>query len=165
MEKSSDICVQKVMSALSDAKCIYIITQIASAEVDSETLLSESELSKKAFYFRISRFLKAGIVTRKNRKLSLTSFGKIVFHAQDLITTAFKNYWKLSALDSLASVGGLPISEYNKICEKLLADQKIRNAASKNIEQTQNNKPLILTDAISMRTSMSRSSKGAFESI
>jgi hypothetical protein len=111
-----------VLAVLSDTKSFYLLSKIALAEVDSEFLLSETRLTAKAFYSRMSRLLKIGIITRKGGKYSLTSFGKIVCHAQDLITRALNNYWRLSALDSLGMIDALPTMEYNKISNSLLGD-------------------------------------------
>jgi len=86
----------RVMMAISDKKSFYLLNKIAFAEVDSQFLLSETKLSVKAFYSRMSRLLKVGIISRKSGKYSLTSFGKIVYHAQDLIDTALNNYWNLA---------------------------------------------------------------------
>jgi hypothetical protein len=116
-----------VLAALSDTKSFYLLSKIALRDVDSQFLLSETKLSVKAFYSRMSRLLKVGIISRKSGKYSLTSFGKIVCHAQDLITTALNNYWRLSALDSLGMIDSLPITEYNKISNTLLGDCLIKN--------------------------------------
>ena len=72
----------RVMMAISDKKSFYLLTKIAFAEVDSEFLLSETKLSAKAFYSRISRLLKVGIISIKSGKYSLTSFGKNVLIRQ-----------------------------------------------------------------------------------
>ena len=111
-----------VLTALSDTKSIYLLSKIALAEVDSQSLLSETSLSAKVFYSRMSRLWKVCITSRKNRKYSLTSFGKIVYDAQDLKATALNNYWRLSALDSVDMIDALPITEYNKISDTLLGD-------------------------------------------
>jgi hypothetical protein len=116
-----------VLAVLSDTKSFYLLSKIALAEVDSEFLLSETRLTAKAFYSRMSRLLKVGIKSRKSGKYSLTSFGKIVCHAQDLITRALNNYWRLCALDSLGMIDSLPITEYNKISNTLLGDCLIKN--------------------------------------
>ena len=109
------------MVAPSDTKSSYLLSKIAFEEVDSRFLLSETKLSAKAFYSRVSRLLKFGIITRKGGKYSPTSFGKIVYHAQDLIFTDLNNYWsRVSALDSLGMIDALPTIEYNKISNSLL---------------------------------------------
>jgi hypothetical protein len=117
-----------VLTALSDTKSIYLLSKIALAEVDSQSLLSETSLSAKVFYSRMSRLWKVCITSRKNRKYSLTSFGKIVYDAQDLIATALNNYWRLSALNSVDMIDALPITENNKISDTLLGDCLINKA-------------------------------------
>jgi hypothetical protein len=97
--------------------------------------------------------MKIGILTKRNGKFSLTSFGKIVYHALELITAAINNYWRLSALDSLGSLRGLPIAEYDKICEKLLRDQQIKKAVSKSIRQLENTESRICTTEILIHNS------------
>lgn len=100
------------MVAPSDTKSSYLLSKIAFEEVDSRFLLSETKLSAKAFYSRVSRLLKFGIITRKGGKYSPTSFGK----EEDL-----NNYWsRVSALDSLGMIDALPTIEYNKISNSLL---------------------------------------------
>ena len=124
----------QVMVALSDTKSFYLLSKIAFAEADSQFLLSETRLSAKAFYSRMSRLLKIGVITRKSGKYSLTSFGKIVHHAQDLITTALNNYWRLSALDSLGMIDALPTREYNKISNSLLGDCVIEKILARQLK-------------------------------
>jgi hypothetical protein len=130
MGRSSEISTSKVLSALCNTKSINLLSKIALAkEADWATLLKETTLSNKALYTRLARFLKAGIAFKgTNHKYSLTSFGKIVCHAQHLIVSASKNYWRLSALESLNTLGELPETEYNKMCEKLLNGQEIKDA-------------------------------------
>jgi hypothetical protein len=123
----------RVMVALSDTKSFYLLSKIAFAEVDSQSLLSETKLSAKAFYSRMSRLLKIGIITRKGGMYSLTSFGKIVYHAQDLIATALNNYWRLSALDSLGMIDAHPTRDYNKISNSLLGDCVIENILARQL--------------------------------
>jgi hypothetical protein len=133
MEQSSSMSTARVMMAISDKKSFYLLNKIAFAEVDSEFLLSETTLSAKAFYSRMSRLLKIGIITRKSGKYSLTSFGKIVYHAQDLIDTGLNNYWRLSALDSLGMIDALPTMEYNKISNSLLGDSVIEKIIARQL--------------------------------
>lgn len=133
MEQSSSISTARVMMAISDKKSFYLLTKIAFAEVDSESLLSETKLSAKAFYSRMSRLMKIGIITRKSGKYSLTSFGKIVYYAQSLIDTGLNNYWRLSALDSLGIIDAFPTVEYNKISNSLLGDSVIEKIIARQL--------------------------------
>ena len=133
MEQSSSMSTARVMMAISDKKSFYLLTKIAFAEVDSQFLLSETKLSAKAFYSRMSRLLKIGIITRKSGKYSLTSFGKIVYYAQSLIDTGLNNYWRLSALDSLGMIDAFPTMEYNKISNSLLGDSVIEKIIARQL--------------------------------
>ena len=128
MGRSSCITITVVLAALSDKKSLNLLSQIALAEVDSQFLLAETRLTAKAFYSRMSRLLKIGIITRKSGKYSLTSFGKIVYDVQDLIANALNNYWRLSALDSMDMIDAHLITEYNKISDTLLGDCLINKA-------------------------------------
>jgi hypothetical protein len=145
-----------VLAALSDTKSFYLLSKIALGDVDSQFLLSETKLSPKAFYSRMSRLLKVGIISRKSGKYSLTSFGKIVCHAQDLITTALNNYWRLSALDSLGMIDSLPITEYNKISNTLLGDCLIKNVLVRQSGEIANTESPICLNAIPINTQRDR---------
>ncbi len=46
MEQYSSMSIARVMMAISDKKSFYLLTKIAIAEVDSESLLSETKLSE-----------------------------------------------------------------------------------------------------------------------
>ena len=154
MEKSSCMSTARVMMAISDKKSFYLLTKIAFAEVDSQFLLSETKLSVKAFYSRMSRLMKIGIISRKSGKYSLTSFGKIVYHAQDLIDTALNNYWRLSALDSLGMINALPTMEYNKISNSLLGDSVIEKIIARQLRA--NTESPICLNAIPINTQRDR---------
>jgi predicted transcriptional regulator len=142
MERSVHISVTTVIIALSDAKCLYLLSKISSAAVDSQFLLEETRLSPKEFYYRMSLLLRADIISKKNGKYSLSSFGKIVYHTVHLITTALTNYWRLSALDSLSTVEALPKMEYNKLLDKLISDQNIKKVLACSFEDVKGNEPL-----------------------
>ena len=151
------------MSAISDDKSIYLISKIGSAEADHATLLKESHFSNKALYTRIARFLKVGIASKgTNHKYSLTSFGKIVCHAQHLIVTASKCYWRLSALESLSTLRGIPATEYNRMCEKLIDDQEIKDALLiQNSTKIGHSKSPVCTNTIFARTPRSKNNEGS----
>jgi hypothetical protein len=160
MERSSCISTMMVIAALSDAKSLYLLSKIALAQAASQFLLSETRLSAKAFYSRLSRLLKVGIICRKNGKYSLTSFGKIVYQAQELIPSAFNNYCRLSALDSLCMLDALPTTEYNKISATILGDHLIKKVLAWHLGQITNNESPSCLDAIPIGTQRSRISAG-----
>jgi hypothetical protein len=147
MVKTSHISVSTVMSAVCDPKSFHILATVGRAEVDSHFLLLETRLSTKAFYSRMSRLLKAGIISKKNKKYVLTSFGEVVFYCLDLIAAALNNYWRLNALDSLSVLDTLPKSEYIKTTKILLGNQQIATILVQHLEQSQNDHSISLNVA------------------
>jgi hypothetical protein len=70
---------------------------------------------------------KANLVTRRNGKYFLTSFGKIVYLYQTIIQKALHDYWKLKAIDELEiSEKKMPKEEYNKIVDILIDNEKMK---------------------------------------
>ena len=155
----------RVMAVLSDTKSFYLLSKIAIAEADSQFLISETKLSAKAFYSRMSRLLKIGVINRKSGKYSLTSFGKIVCHALDLITRALNNYWRLSALDSVGMIDSLPITEYNKISNTLLRDCVIKNVLIRQLGEltTTKSESLICLNIIPIKTKGTGNTAGGLQ--
>ncbi len=156
MEKSISISPLEVLGVLSDSKVLSLFNNIALAEVGREFLIGHLKLSRKQYYYRISRLLRSSIITRRKGRYSVTAFGKIVYHAQNLIGIALSNYWKLNALDSLQM---LPRQEYNKVVNSLISDGRINKVLTD--EQTKNaeESPQLL-DQISLSIQKSRGNLG-----
>ena len=117
-----------VLKALSDPKVLAIFNIIALSNVDRGFLLSHLNLSTRACHYRVSRLLRTGVISRKNGKYSVTSFGLLVHHAQNLIGLALNSYWKLE------SSHRIPRHEYNKIVSNLLSDDKIKEILTRERE-------------------------------
>ena len=121
------ICITDVLGALSDDKSLLLFNTIALSSCDgrSQTLLSRLNLTRKQFYSRISRLIKADLLNRRNGEYSLTSLGKVIYNAQTTIGNAVTNYWKLKAIDAV-KLEQLPKEEYTKIIHSLIENEKIR---------------------------------------
>jgi len=115
-----------VLKALSDPKALAIFNLIALSNVDRGFLPSQLNLSTRGCHYRVSRLLRTGVITQKNGKYCITSFGLLVHHAQNLIGLALESYWKLSAIDSLETSHRIPRHEYNKIVSNVLSDENIK---------------------------------------
>src|SRR6266487_4756334 len=103
-EMVSSQSLPKILSAIADAKSLFIFLSIASGFVEGNVLLKKTNLSRKQYYSRISAIMDAGLMTRKNKKYCLTSLGKIVYGSQITTQNALNNYWKLRAIDSFDDV-------------------------------------------------------------
>jgi hypothetical protein len=113
------------LSAISDDKSLVLFNTIALASGDSTILKSKFQLTRKQYYSRMTELINAGLISRKNGKYFLTSFGKIVYEAQVLIGKAVQYYSKLKAIDSIESAD-FPAAEHSKIIETLISSTQIK---------------------------------------
>ncbi len=119
--------VANILHAISDDKSLVLFNTIA---IDrNDFLISKVNLTCKQYYSRMSNLIKSDLVSRKNKRYFLTSFGKIVYDAQKTIEMAAKDRWKLKAIDSIirADNRGLPAEEFNKIIDTLIKNQQIKD--------------------------------------
>jgi hypothetical protein len=91
------------LKAIADEKTLALFNAIAVQGGNTDTLRKKASFTRKQYYMRISALIKAGLIRRSNGIYSLTSLGKIVYCAQNLIGEAVENYWKLKAIDSIES--------------------------------------------------------------
>jgi predicted transcriptional regulator len=82
-------------------------------------------LTPKQYHSRISALTKSGMVEKNNGKYFLTSFGKVVHEARQLIGSAIKDYWKFKAIDAIWFE--IPKKEQNKIIESLIDHSRSEN--------------------------------------
>jgi len=82
------VSVSECLSAISDDKSLVLFNTIALSNGDSTILVSRVQLTRKQYYSRMSELINSGLISRKNGKYLLTSFGKIVYEAQKLIWKA-----------------------------------------------------------------------------
>jgi len=69
--------------------------------------------------------LKVGLIKRKNGRFSLTAFGAVVYHAQLVIESGIKNYWKLKAVDSIQAATEIGEQKRAKLIKSILGDNRI----------------------------------------
>ena len=119
--------VANVLNAISDDKSLVIFNTIA--KDSNDFLISKVNLTRKQYYSRISNLTKSDLISRKNKRYFLTSFGKIVYEAQKRIEVAVEDHWKLKAIDSIERFDslGLPAEEFNKIIDTLIENQQIKD--------------------------------------
>ena len=79
------VSVSDTLSAISDDKSLVLFNTIALAGGNSTILISRLNLTRKQYYSRMAGLVSAGLITKKNGKYFVTSFGKVVYKAQELI--------------------------------------------------------------------------------
>jgi hypothetical protein len=111
---------------------------IASADIiKAET---NTKLTRKQYYSRMSSLMKAGLIKRKQGKYALTAFGKVVYDIiQIKLENAVNNYWKLKAIDSLEMSNNLPLEERKKLVNELIGNQEIKDILVPDNDNDNNN--------------------------
>jgi predicted transcriptional regulator len=124
----------QVLRAVSDDKSMNLFRLISldNKGADSELLKLQSRLSRKQFYSRLERLMKAGLIRRRKGRYSVTFFGKIVNHSHSRIDYALANLWKLKEIDSLETSNELPKEERQKLIDGVFTDKKDPNGVPEN---------------------------------
>ena len=118
--------VADVLKTIAEDKSLALFNTIALSNSDSDILISTLRLTRKQYYARLSALLKAGLVKREMARYYLTTFGMIIYHAQEIIGKALNQYWKLKAIDSINVTcnGELP---HDQIIDMLITNQEIKD--------------------------------------
>ena len=128
------VTVPDVLRAIADDKSLALFNTIALSNCDSDICINTLGLTRKQYYSRLSAFQKSGIVKRRAGKYSLTTFGILLYHSQELIGKAVNEYWKLKAIDSI-HVSGLPEEQIFKIVDTLISNREIKNIFLEQIKE------------------------------
>jgi hypothetical protein len=100
---------------------------------DPELLKSDLKLSRKQYYSRLSALSKCYLVKKGSGKLTLTSFGKLVYDTESTIEKGLQDLVKLKVLDSLELDGNLSKQESNSIMNALLQNNEIKAILGKKL--------------------------------
>ena len=122
--------VAQIFDSLSDNVSLELFTAIANESIHSVVLRNSMKITRKQYYSRLSKMIKAGLIKRNGGKLVLTAFGKIVFQVQKTVENASKNQWKLRAIDSVEFSDQLPKEERRKLLESLIDNRQLREILS-----------------------------------
>jgi len=131
------MAVADVLKTIAEDKSLVLFNTIALSNSDSDILISTLHLTRKQYYTRLSALLKVGLVKREMTKYSLTTFGMILYHVQEIIGKALNEYWKLEAIDSinLTCNGELPQDQFHRIIDTLIINQEIKDILLQQIKE------------------------------
>jgi len=123
---SSKISLSDVIKSISDDKSLSIFKTIADVDSNGEiNLKRKSGLSRKQYYSRLSAIMATGLIKRQSGRYSLTAFGRVVYCCMIICQTAFNNYYKLRAIDSVEG-SDFSNEDFMKFVDVLIDDQKIK---------------------------------------
>src|SRR5947209_20129338 len=102
------VSLANILSAISNENALAVFKTIADTKGDTDILSTKLNITRKQYYSRISGLLKAGLVTRKNGRYSLTIFCELFYDVAMTLEKAFKsnNYCNLKAVDSFQIAPG-----------------------------------------------------------
>jgi hypothetical protein len=115
-----------IFNSLSDEQSVMLFNMIALKSIDSIELRNKLSLTPKQYYSRLSRMVGVGLIKRKNGKLVITTFGKIVYELQKVAQDACNSQWKLKVLDSVEAAEELPKEERLKLLDNLIENTQLR---------------------------------------
>jgi hypothetical protein len=122
--------IANIFESLSDEQSVKLFTIIAAQSPSSNELRTKVALTRKQYYSRISRMIKVGLIKRRQGKLVLTAFGKIVYESQKFLEIASNSQWKLKVIDSIDVSDDLPKEERRKLLDNLIENRRIREILS-----------------------------------
>jgi hypothetical protein len=139
-----------ILNAIYEKKGSDIFKSIASTHSNSDILITHLKLTRKQYYSRMSLLTKAGLVKKEKGRYLLTALGKVIYSAQlDLeakFESAFENYWKLKAVDSLQMSSK---EEREKVISALIDNQEIKSILL-------NEEPKLSTEAVNKTGGLDR---------
>ena len=129
------MAVAHVLKTIADDKSLVLLNTIALSNGDSDNRIRTLHLTRKQYYARLSALLKAGLVKREMAKYYLTTFGLILYHAQEIIGNALNQHWKLKAIDSINVTCRDELPQFHKIIDTLITNQEIKNILLQQIKE------------------------------
>jgi DNA-binding HxlR family transcriptional regulator len=125
-KSSSKISLSDVIKSISDDKSLSIFKTIADVDSNGEiNLKRKSGLSRKQYYSRLSAIMAAGLIKRQSGRYSLTAFGRVVYCCMMICQSAFNNYYKLRAIDSVEG-SDFSNEDFMKFVDAIIDNQKIK---------------------------------------
>ena len=122
----SSISALQVLEVLSDRISVDILNAIAEKGTNSDSIIKLLGITGKQYYSRHSDLLKRGLIKRSHSRLTLTCFGRVIYQALFLISTAWKHSSELISIDAVKSTPGIPRNEQEDLIEKLIPDPRFK---------------------------------------
>jgi predicted transcriptional regulator len=121
----------QIMDSLSDDKSLALFNTIAISGGDSNTLITQLNLTRKQYYSKISKMIKSGLIRRAHGRLLITTFGKIIYEAHLTMGRAIECFWKLKAVDSL-EIKEIPEEHYGELVQAITGHPEMASFITKN---------------------------------
>jgi len=124
--------VAHVMNAMSDEISLRMLKLIKESTKDTASLKLELKLTRKQCYDKIQRLMDNGLVKRKKRYYTITSFGQVVYEAQAVVKKAIENRSALEIVDVLRR-SEIPEDEQTIFVNNIIHDLELREIIAKQV--------------------------------
>jgi hypothetical protein len=114
------------LNVLSDEKALLLFETIATTSNKKNytaMLITNLNLTRKQYYFRMRMVMDAGLVKRESGNYYLTTFGKVTYYFHRIIQSGINNYWRLKAIDMFEDI---PKEERIRLIDSLLDNNNDR---------------------------------------
>jgi predicted transcriptional regulator len=116
----------EVLDAISDDISLNLLNVIINEAGNAGSLRDQLQLSQREYYARMVKLVDTGLVKRKGRAYTITSFGRLIYQVQLKIAKAQKNLSKLKMADIVRD-SDISKDEYREFIDKLIDDNEIKN--------------------------------------
>jgi hypothetical protein len=116
----------EVLDAISDDISLNLLNVIINEAGNAGSLRDQLQLSQREYYARMVKLVDTGLVKRKGRTYTITSFGRLIYQVQLKIAKAQKNLSKLKMADIVRD-SDISKDEYTEFIDKLIDDNEIKN--------------------------------------
>jgi predicted transcriptional regulator len=104
----------QILNVIKDTKSLNLLNALVIGNNRALDMMVKLSISRKEFYSRIPKFLRAGMIKCVGGKYSITAFGSVIHEIQLTLRAAVENYSKLKILDlssSSSNVMGMKLEE------------------------------------------------------
>ena len=116
-----------IMKVLGNKDSFELFNTIAKRVIiDTILLQSTIGLSKKRYYTGIQKLIACGLVRRKSKNLSLTSFGRIINDRIVKMDSVVNEYYRLKAVDLIIDSRGIGEKECRQLVDEFIEDREIK---------------------------------------
>ena len=128
LKKTESECFNEFTKLIMDDKFRLVFRTIFLMSGErSDILINQLKLTRKQFYSRITRLVKARLIRRHKGRYFLTSYGTVIYDIHRLLESTVKNYWELRSVDLIeANKESMPNEERFKIIDQLITNNQIK---------------------------------------
>ena len=117
----------QVLEAIADSISVTIFKMIANNSETSDCVIDKLRESPKQYYDRMRKLYAAGLIIRKGREYTITSFGRLIYRAPTDLAKASENLLKLKAIDTIMAHGDISPDDYRKLVDSVIEDTELKN--------------------------------------